>query len=92
VLDLRCAGGGEAGSVVVGGGGCEGERFVSRRGGGAVCGGEERDCGFERDACEGREGDTQRAEDVGDWEGEGVVAVEGVGGEGGEEEEVLGWC
>ena len=54
--------------------------------------GEESVCGFERDAGEGWEGDAQGAEDVGDWEGDGVVAVEGVGGEGGEEEEVLGWC
>jgi hypothetical protein len=49
----------------------------------------ERDCGFEGDAGERWEGDAQGAEDVGEGEGEVVVAVEGVGGEGGEEEEVL---
>jgi len=72
VLDLCCALGGQAGFGL---GGCEGEGF-----GGAVCGGDERDCGFERDACERWEGDAQRAEDVGDGEGEVVVSVKGVGG------------
>lgn len=89
MLDLTGAGGGEAGPVV---GVCEGQGFGCGGGGeAAVCGGEERDCGFEGDAREGREGDAERAEDVGDWEGEVVVAVQGVGGEGGEEEEVLRW-
>jgi hypothetical protein len=85
VLDLGCANGGEAG---FGGGGGQGEGF----GGAAVCGGDEGDCCFERDAGEGWEGDAQGAEDVGDGEGEVVVSVEGVGCEGCEEEEVLWGC
>lgn len=53
-------------------------------------GGDEGGCGFERDAGEGWEGDAEGTEDVGDGKGEVVVSVEGVGGEDGEEEEVLG--
>lgn len=56
---------------------------------GIVGGGDEGCCGFERDAGEGREGDGEGGEDVGDWEGEGVGFAEGVGGKDGEEEEVL---
>jgi hypothetical protein len=83
VLDLGGAGGGDA---FGGFGRGEGEGF----GGSAVCGGDERGCGFEGYACEGWKRDAEGAEDVGDREGEVVVSVEGVGCEGGEEGEVLG--
>lgn len=87
-MDLGGAGGGDAGSVVVVVVRGEGVEFG---GGGVVCGCDEGEGGFEGDAGEGWESDAEGAEDVGDWEGEVVVAVEGVGGEGGEEEEVLCW-
>ena len=55
VLDPRRARGREAGPAVAARGGCEGEGFVGA--GAAVCGGEQRDGGFQGDAGEGREGD-----------------------------------
>lgn len=49
----------------------------------------QRDAGFEGDAGEWGKGDGEGGDDVGDREGVEVGAVEGVGGDDGEGEEVL---